>query len=205
MSCKNRGQINYFKFMEMATNIVDENDSRHVLEEAYKIFKPKNINRFAAALERPGKRMRYVLDLDFKTAGRFIDADTFTQDKDHLELFKVLLIPKRRHFFWRHKIQDISIHEGQIIMESWMKFLADIKDQYEYIYNPPVRAGGSMNTQGSMERQAFLDFYGAYMEMVYILTGGHLIDSEKVFGWDIHRFLFQAEYLLRKRDVENIK
>jgi hypothetical protein len=211
MNYRDKNDINYFKFVELTSRIVDEKDSRHVLEEAYLVFKPKRINDFARALETEGKlKRRFVLDLDFDKvggAGRFIDADTMLGDGDLKGLLNSLLKPKRRWLFWRHKVErDLSLREGTKALEEFKAYLADIKKLYEYIYNPPLRIseGGEM-TQGTFERQAFADMYGGYMEITYLLTNGHALDEERVWSWGVNRFLFRGEYALRKRDVENIK
>ena len=60
-------------------------------------------------------------------------------------------------------------------------------------------------TAGSIERDAFSDHYGPYIEMVYVLCKGDFTKFEEVTSWDLDRFLFQAEYLIRKRDIENLK
>mgnify|MGYP003632827931 CR=1 FL=1 len=211
MRYRNKNDINYFKFLELSSNIVDETDSRHVLEEAYKVFKPRNLKRFSRALEVNGKlKRRFVLDLDFDQeggAGRFIDVDTNYGDGDLKAVLNLLLTPRKRFFFWRYDLErDLSLREGESVLEDWRNYITDIKTVYEYIYNPPIRfSEGSEMTQGTHERQAFADMYGGYMEITYLLTNGHAKDEELVWSWGINRFLFRGEYSLRKRDVENIK
>lgn len=208
MSFKNKNDINYFKFLELSKKIVDDADERHILEEAYKIFKPKSINAFAAALEREGTlRRRFDLDLNFKQAGRFIDADTYRIDDDKLNMFKSLLKPKRERWrpWRRYKFEDISLREAEHVIQKWDEYLADVKFRYEYIYNPPVRFSEGQNTQGTIERQEFADHYGGYAEMTYLIAGGRVMDFKTIWDWDLDYFLFWGEYLLRKRDTENIK
>lgn len=208
MSFKDKNDINYFKFLELSKNIKDDADERHILEEAYKIFKPKSINAFAAALEREGGlRRRFDLDLNFRQAGRFIDADTYRIDDDKLSMFKSLLKPKRKRWrpWLRYKFEDISLREAEHVLQKWDEFLADIKFRYEYIYNPPVRFSEGQNTQGAVERQEFAEHYGGYAEMTYLIAGGRVMDFKTIWDWDLDYFLFWGEYLLRKRDTENIK
>ena len=206
MSIKDKNDISYFKFLELS-KVIDgnEEDERFVLEEAYKIFKPKNINRFAAALEKEGKlKRRFDLDLEFN-AGRFIDADTFRADNDVLNMFKSLLKPKRKWYGVRYKIEDLSLREGEYLLQLWDDYLGDIKYRYEYIYNPPFRSSGNQSTQGSTERREFAEHYGGYAEMTYLIANGMVKDFKDVWLWDLDYFLFWGEYLLRKRDVQNLK
>lgn len=60
-------------------------------------------------------------------------------------------------------------------------------------------------TIGSEYRKEFAEHYGGYMEIIYLLTKGDFTKFDEVVSWDLHRFLFQGEYLLRKRIVENTK
>lgn len=43
------------------------------------------------------------------------------------------------------------------------------------------------------------------MEIAYLLTKGDFTKFEEVLNWNTHRFLFQGEYLLRKKIIENLK
>lgn len=86
-----------------------------------------------------------------------------------------------------------------------MSCAAEIKAQYEWIYNPPPTAGDGQNTIGSEARKDFAEYYGGYMELSYLLTNGDFTKFDDIMEWDIHRFLFQGEYLLRKKQVENLK
>jgi hypothetical protein len=60
-------------------------------------------------------------------------------------------------------------------------------------------------TQGSLERQDFLEYYGGYAELLYLITQGDFTKSDIVLSWSVERFLHQGEYLLRKRIIENLK
>lgn len=212
MKYRSKNDINFFKAMEWTSRIVDKDDTRHVLEEAFLVFKPKKINNLARALEHNGRlKRRFILDIDFDKpggAGRFIDADTFFQANDLKGLFTTILKPRRRFIFWRYNIErDLSLREGEYILNEFKAYLKEVKELYEYIYNPPARISDATaeNTQGTFERQAFAELYGGYMEITYLLTNGHALDEERVWDWGLNRFLFRGEYALRKRDVENIK
>jgi len=43
------------------------------------------------------------------------------------------------------------------------------------------------------------------MEMIYIVLNGDLTRIDEVFKMKAHKFMFIAEYLLRKRDLESKK
>lgn len=210
MFFRTKNDINFFKFLEFSSRITDDTDAAHTLEELYLVFKPKDLNQLAKAIETDGKlKRRFKLDLDFDKvggAGRFIDADTMYLDRDFKGFFNTILKPKRRLFFWRYKIdKNLSLREAEYVLSEWKNYAKDLKDRYEYVYNPPLRIQQGENTQGTYERQLFAEMYGGYMEITYLLTQGKALDEERVWSLGINRFLFRGEYALRKRDVENIK
>lgn len=53
------------------------------------------------------------------------------------------------------------------------------------------------------EKQSFTEYYGNYMELVYLVCSGDLLRMNEVFEKDAHEFIFIAEYLYRKRKIEN--
>lgn len=205
MFIKTKNDINYFKFVELSKIIDGSQDARVILDAVVKVFNPKNVKKFAVALSRGGRLIRrFDLDLNFK-AGRFIDADTFRADGDQLGMFKSILNPRRNLIGKKYKVEDLSVREAEHILKDWNAFLTDLKLRYEYVFNPPVRARTGGTTQGSAERQAFAEHYGGYAEMTYILSRDFGLEPAKIWEWEADLFLFWGEYLLRKRDVENLK
>jgi hypothetical protein len=207
MNFRDKNDINYFKFLEATADINEGSDPTHIVESAYNVFRPSNMNRFLIALEKEGRlKRKFNIDLNFRTAGAFIDADTYRRDGDVLEMFGCILSPRRKwYLFRRHKVEELSLREAQHVLKEWSAFLEDIKKRYEYIYNPPIRVRAGETTQGAIERQAFAEHYGGYAEMVYLIASATNRDFKSVFLDDMEYFLFWGEYLLRKRDVENIK
>ena len=43
------------------------------------------------------------------------------------------------------------------------------------------------------------------MEITYLLCQGDFLKFDEVMNWDLERYLFQGEYLLRKKIIENLK
>lgn len=201
---KNKNDIPYFKFLEFSKSIEDQSQE-FIVSETMRIFNPDSVEAFSDALklDKPA-RFRFRLDLDFKTAGSFIDADTYFNDKEYLEFFKIVL--RKRYFFLKKiNFDKITLAEAGYIIGRFAEVKETLKAEYEYLYNPPIRFNANSMTAGSVERESFSEHYGAYMEMFYILCKGDFTKFDEISKWDLHRFLFQAEYLIRKRDVENLK
>lgn len=207
MRFKTKNDINYFKFVELTERIIDEEDTIHVLEEASVLFETKEVGKFALALTKEGRlKRRFKLNLKLK-AGQYIDADTFFTTGDMLGLFSNILQPKRKWFFWRYDLtKDLSLREAEYVLTQWNYYLEELKPKYEYIYNPPIRViEGAKTTQGTIERKEFAEHYGGYAEMMYLLISSGFGRFDEIIDWNLERFLYQGEYLLRKKDVESIK
>lgn len=56
---------------------------------------------------------------------------------------------------------------------------------------------------GYTEQQEFVDDYGAYMEIIYMISNGDLLKFDDIVKMDAHKFLFLGQYLIRKRMIEN--
>lgn len=205
MRFKTKNDINFLKFYEVSNNLTEDYSANEILEEAYKAFKPKNINRFAAALEKEGRlKRKFKLNLKLK-AGEFIDADTYRSTGDLEKMFEVILKPKKRFLFWKYNIKNhLSLREAEFILNKWNEFLKETKEKYEYIYNPPSRISNGKTTQGSIERQQFAEHYGGYAEMTYLVGNSDVVKFKEVWNLELDYFLFWGEYLLRKKDIENI-
>lgn len=104
---------------------------------------------------------------------------------------------KIRCYFRNCKLRFFAFYERAAV----------IKSKFVWIYNPPQIAEESNGiTAGSVHRKEFVDFYGGYPEMVYILLQNRIYKSkEELYKSKTEEFLYWAEYLLRKRIVENIK
>jgi hypothetical protein len=200
---KSKNDIPYFKFLEFS-NIIESRSPSFVASETVRIFNPKTLTDFSVALtvNKP-MRPKYKINLDFKSAGRFIDADTFFLDQDYKAFFNCVL--SSNYFFKKVKFDKITLAEAEYYISSFRILKNKLSRSYEYLYNPPMRNVGGKITPGSIERQAFSEYYGPYIEMVYVLCSGDFTKFDEVIAYDLDRFLFQSEYLIRKRDIENLK
>ena len=88
--------------------------------------------------------------------------------------------------------------------------MSNFKSTYPFIYSEQeVDEDGDdfeddVNLNFS-EKDQFVQDYGVYMEMIYIVCGGDLLKMDEVFKLNCHKFLFISEYLIRKRNIETKK
>jgi hypothetical protein len=202
---KDKGDISYLTFKNFS-EVIEVNDSdAFVTSQTMEYFNPSSLESFALALQTEPKTisMPYKVDLDFKTAGKFIDCDTFIKDEMIIEFLGLVLKPK---YFWQKvKVELLSIAQVNYIVGLFNEKVSPIKEQYEWIYNPPMFGGNSEITQGTEERQEFANHYGGYIEMTYLIAGGDVSKFEDITSWNLDKYLFLGEYCLRKRIVEGLK
>ena len=92
--------------------------------------------------------------------------------------------------------------------EEYIKQLIEIRDSFEYIYNPPQSPSvqsQDTNTIGNEYRAEFAVTYGGYVELVYLICTAFGYKPEECLQLKTQDFLFWGNYLLHKKFVENIK
>jgi hypothetical protein len=143
-------------------------------------------------------RLLYKIDISFKTAGRFIDLETFIKDQDDEAFVKATIKPRLPWLKIPEKVKAFAV--ALYMIES-----DELKQNYPWIYNPPSFPSSNEMSTGTIEREAFAQTYGGYMEMVYLCANQQVLNFDKVFEMPTKKFLFLSEYLIRKRIVENLK
>lgn len=200
--------MNFIKFIEYSKNIEGQSDE-FVILEMMRLFYPKRkdyencVIEFNAAINKPISFLPwyYKLDLKFKTAAKFIDADTFFSEGDFVSFLNVVL----KHRIPFLKIKNVTLQEANIIFAKFKEISYNIKENHPWIFDPPSFGNSPVETLGTIEKQKFTEHYGGYMEIIYLLCKEDLTRADVVINWSLDRFLFQGEYLLRKRIIENLK
>ena len=87
MKYSSKNDINYAKFIEFTEAIEGkETNEPFIAEQLERIFNTKDADGFLKALEsKKVPKINFKIDLDFKKAFKFIDADTFLNDNEALE------------------------------------------------------------------------------------------------------------------------
>lgn len=143
----------------------------------------------------------FKIDVSFKTAGRFIDLETFIKEEDDEAFVKATVKPRLPWLKVPEKVKSYAM--ALYIIES--NELKTSNETFIWIYDPPVFPNNGKITQGIIEREAFEKTYGGYMEMVYLCCNQDPTKWEEVFEWETRKFLFLSAYLLRKKIVENLE
>lgn len=162
---------------------------------------------YSEAMKQIWKSLKFYLtislfniDVSFKTAGRFIDLENYIKEEDDEAFIKATVKPKLP---WMKIPEKVKTYAVALYMIEANELKED--ETFKWIYNPPVFPSNAKITQGTIEREAFINTYGGYMEMVYLCCNQDPTKWEEVFEWDTKKFLFLSAYLLRKRTVENLE
>lgn len=134
MSIKSKNDIPYVKFMEFQEAIKEHaNDEWFVALQVMQRFYPKKKTNIAeciyefeqALLSKEPAKMNFKLDLQFTNAGKFIDCETFVQEKDIIEFLKLVIKPK---YFWqRINFNKISLADVNAVLALFTKYQAILK------------------------------------------------------------------------------
>lgn len=134
MSIRSKNDIPYLKFMEFQNAIKDHADDEwfvalNVMQRFYPNKKTniaKYIKEFDDALksDKPAN-MNFKLDLQFTQAGKFIDAETLTQENEIIEFLKLVIKPK---YFWqRINYNKISVADVTAVLALFTKYQAILR------------------------------------------------------------------------------
>jgi hypothetical protein len=147
-----------------------------------------------------------------RKAGDFIDLENYsklmTEINPEEEKETYFEIVKK---FYLLLIGRIPSNEDECveIINTYATEIAAIKEDYEFIYNPPQLPSTieqQLTTIGDEYRKEFAETYGGYVELIYLLTGGDWLRRKEVtHEMTTQEFLFYGNYLLHKKYVENIK
>ena len=116
MKYRSKNDIKYLDFIAFTEAIEGmETDLVYVATNVVKYFKTSDIEGFSKALESKKKtRLRFVVDLDFKKAVKFIDADTLVKDGDVIDFLKLVTKPK---YFWQKiNYNNVSLAEVEYVL-----------------------------------------------------------------------------------------
>lgn len=152
-----------------------------------------------------------MYNINEKKAGEFIDLENWFKEISQLttgvdDEYSADIISK----FFISLIGRLfeSEEECKEVFEAYALEMQELKQGFEFIYNPPQLPSTteqSTPTIGDEYRKEFVEMYGGYVELVYLLCSAFGYKPNEVLEMKTQYFLFWANYLLHKKYVENIK
>ena len=136
------------------------------------------------------------LDFENKPAEYFIIADTYLSLSNLVSLHNHLTGKKRK---------SISVSLAIATKNEFLKSVEHFKEKYEWIYNPPILPGVNKHTIGRQLRSEFVQDYGVYAEITYLLSNGNALKFDEVNKMKLSDYLALGEYILRKKSVESVE
>ncbi len=145
-------------------------------------------------------------------AGDFIDLENYfkemvilaDEDSESETLAKTIV----KFFNLLNGKMPTNQKEYDEIIKEFITQLTEIKETYIWIYNPPQLPTSSQQhnpTFADEFKKEFAEDYGGYIEIIYVLCKGNLLEVNKVLELKTVDFLFWGEYALRKRLIESLK
>jgi len=144
-------------------------------------------------------------------AGEFIDLDNYYRAIEEMKGREI--VPEDNEIVTKffvllgEKTPDTEQKAVDVFLE-YMKQVVELKNDYEFIYNPPPLPSSTEEKQptiGDEYRQEFAQTYGVYVEIVYLLSAFFKKFPAEVLDINVVDFMFWGNYLLHKKFVENIK
>jgi len=136
-----------------------------------------------------------------RKAGDFIDLETYFstmyENEEAIKNFFVLLIGRIPE---ENEVEDIILNYAVEIEE--------IKNGFEFIYNPPQlpsSAEVAQPTIGDEYRKEFAEMYGGYVNLVLLICKTFPYTPDQVLQMRLQDFLFWGNLLMHRQFVENIK
>ena len=91
-------------------------------------------------------------------------------------------------------------------------FVKNIHDTFPTIYpqrqqhNIDDKELEELNKLNSLSPESiFVERFGSYKEMIYLITNGYMYMVNDVYRWNIYQFFDITSYLIEKRKLENRK
>ena len=137
-----------------------------------------------------------------RKAGDFIDLCNYFEamdgDEEMITKFYMLLIGRL----------PTTIDECEDIILNFAIEITEIKEYFEFIYNPPqLPSTTEINTPtiGDEYRKEFAEMYGGYVNLIILLCKTFPYTPEQCLQMRLQDFLFWGNLLMHRQFVENIK
>lgn len=188
--------------MEMNNRLGSEPREEDSIFEILKTFYPNDKREWTECIDEFNQLIQEVvkvkLNLDFesKEAEYFIIADTYLSMSNLVSLFN--------HLTGKNE-KSISVSLAIATKNEFLQSVEHFKEKYEWIYNPPILPGVNKHTIGRQLRNEFVQDYGVYAEITYLLSNGNALKFDEVNKMKLSDYLALGEYILRKKSVENVE
>jgi hypothetical protein len=127
------------------------------------------------------------------TISELADLDRHLENNDYQEFCDIFV-----------KGNPTSIHLYKII-EEFGRQKAKLKENYRYIFDPPIYGEIQQETIGSELRKEFVEEFGTYVVLTDLICKGDITKFKEVEKWTVEQFFFWANYLSGQRILENVK
>ena len=158
-------------------------------------FDPNFLERWQ--LGRTSKRTFKVNDIQELTFDQFVDCENFIENEQFKDFCTIFV--KRK--WW----QTIYLHSLEAIVLEYARQKAELIEENDFIFNPPIYGEAKPPTNGDQARTEFVERFGNYVVLMDVVCKGDMTKYKEVEQWKVMDFFFWANYLKGQKIVENVK
>lgn len=126
-----------------------------------------------------------------------VDLERFLQENDFYNFCRIFVNRK----WW----QTIHFHNLPLILKDYREQNEKIKEDNQWIFNPPRYGEPEQETIGSELRKEFVEEFGSYAVLMDKIQAWDRTGFKNIEQWKSSEFFFWANYLSGQKIVENVK
>lgn len=159
--------------------------------------KAKASKRTKRLLIKDSKKAFKTKDILLLSLSEFMECEKYFEDVNYLEFCRIFVVKR----FW----QTIYLHNMRLILEDWSKQKELLKEENDFIFDPPIYGDPPKETTGSELRIEFVERFGTMAIVMDKICKGDMTRFKEVEKWTVGEFFYWGNYISGQRILENIK
>lgn len=148
-------------------------------------------------LNKKSKRNFETRDILKLSLTKFMECEKHFENSDYSNFCRIFVIRR----FW----QTIYIHDMEKILQEWNKQKELLKEENDFIFNPPIYGEPPKETNGSELREEFAERFGSIAILMDKICKGDFSRFKEVEQWTVGEFFFWGNYITGQKILENVK
>lgn len=146
---------------------------------------------------KPSKKIFKTKNIQDLTFSEFVELERFCEEEDFINFCRIFV--KVRCF------EKIYVHNLPLIMEEFAKQKAELIEQNDFVFDPPIYGEPQQETIGSELRKEFVERFGNYVILIDVLCMGDFSKYKTFEQWTVREFFFWANYKKGQQILESVK
>lgn len=143
-------------------------------------------------LRKPNDKVKVktIKDLTFE---EFVDCENYIRNEQFSNFCSIFAKSK------------VYFHNLESVIRRYAEQKAELIQEYEFIFNPPIYGNPAPETIGSELRKEFVESFGIYVVLMDVVQAWDGTGYKAIEKWKLSEFMFWANYLRGQKIVENVK